>query len=247
MKGLEDKVALVTGSGRGIGAETAKRLAEEGAKVVVSDVDMEPVNEVVEEIEEEGGEAMGIELDVTDLEDVQEKIKKIVDEHGGLHILINNAGITSDSLLAKMDEDQFDSVINVNLKGVFNCSREAAKVMLDQEEGVILNASSVVGLYGNVGQTNYAATKWGVIGMTKTWAKELGGKGIRVNAVAPGFTKTRMVDSVPDKVLDSLRDDTPLGRLAEPEEIADVYTFLASEEASFITGDVIDVSGGLVL
>lgn len=247
MKGLEGKVALVTGSGRGIGKETAKRLAEESCKVVICDIDVDVVDEAVEEVKEEGGEVLGLEMDVTDIDSVKEGIEKTVDEFGSLDILVNNAGITADALLAKMEEEKFDSVINVNLKGVFNCGREAAKVMLDQGEGVILNASSIVGLYGNIGQTNYAATKWGVIGMTKTWAKELGPKGIRVNAVAPGFTKTRMVESVPDKVIESLEGDTPLRRLAEPEEIADVYTFLASNEASFITGEVIDVSGGLVL
>lgn len=247
MKGLEDKVVLVTGSGRGIGKETAKRFAGEGAKTVVCDIDMETVDETVDEIEEEGGEALGIELDVTDLERVETVMERIVDEYGSLDVLINNAGITADSLLVKMSEEQFDKVLNVNLKGVFNCGREAAKIMIEQEEGVILNASSISGVYGNVGQTNYAATKFGVIGITKTWAKELGPKGIRVNAVAPGFTKTRMLDTVPDKVLDSLEDDTPLRRLGEPEEIADVYVYLASDEASYITGEVIEVTGGLVI
>ncbi len=247
MKGLEDKVVLVTGSGRGIGKETAKRFAGEGAKTVVCDIDMETVDGTVDEIEEEGGEALGLEVDVTDLERVETVMERIVDEFGSLDVLINNAGITADSLLVKMSEEQFDKVLDVNLKGVFNCGREAAKIMIEQEEGVILNASSISGVYGNVGQTNYAATKFGVIGITKTWAKELGPKGIRVNAVAPGFTKTRMLDTVPDKVLDNLGDDTPLRRLGEPEEIADVYVYLASDEASYITGEVIEVTGGLVI
>ncbi|KXA97256.1 3-oxoacyl-ACP synthase [candidate division MSBL1 archaeon SCGC-AAA259I09] len=247
MKGLKDKVVLVTGSGRGIGKKTAKKFAEEGAKVVIGDVDTESVTETVEEIEGEGRDAMGVELDVTNLEGVEKVMQKIVDEFGGLDVLVNNAGITADSLLVKMSEDQFDRVVDVNLKGTFNCGREAAKLMLEQGSGVILNASSVSGVYGNIGQTNYVATKFGVIGMTKTWAKELGPKGIRVNAVAPGYTKTRMLDSVPEKVLDNIREDTPMKRLGEPEEIANVYAYLASKEASYINGEVVEVTGGLVM
>ncbi|KXA94675.1 3-oxoacyl-ACP synthase [candidate division MSBL1 archaeon SCGC-AAA259I07] len=247
MKGLKDKVVLVTGSGRGIGKKTAKKFAEEGAKVVIGDVDTESVTETVEEIEGEGRDAMGVELDVTNLEGVEKVMQKIVDEFGGLDVLVNNAGITADSLLVKMSEDQFDRVVDVNLKGTFNCGREAAKLMLEQGSGVILNASSVSGVYGNIGQTNYVATKFGVIGMTKTWAKELGPKGIRVNAVAPGYTKTRMLDSVPEKVLDNIREDTPMKRLGEPEEIANVYAYPASKEASYINGEVVEVTGGLVM
>lgn len=247
MKGLSGKIAFITGSGRGIGAATAEKFAKEGTKAVVSDIDVESVEETVNDIEEKGGNAYGMKLDVTDLEEVEDTIQEIVDEFDRLDILVNNAGLTADSILTEMSEEQFDKVTSINLRGVFNCGREAAKVMIEQESGVILNASSISGIFGNVGQTNYAATKFGVIGMTKTWAKELGPKGIRVNAVAPGFTKTRMLETVPEKVLDKMQNETPLGRLGEPEEIANTYAFLASEEASYINGEVVSVTGGLVI
>ncbi|MTI46673.1 3-oxoacyl-ACP reductase FabG [Sporosalibacterium faouarense] len=244
---LKDKVAIVTGSGRGIGEFTAKRYAEEGAKVVVADVNEDHIKQVVEEIKAEGGEALGMVVDVTNKSKVDEMIEKTIEEFGKLDILVNNAGITADSTLLKMSEDQWDKVIDVNLKGVYNCGQAAAKVMADQGSGVILNASSVVGLYGNYGQTNYAATKWGVIGMTKTWAKELGKKGIRVNAVAPGFILTPMVKKMPDKVLDMMKKKSPLGLLGEPEDIANAYLYLASDEARFITGSVLEITGGVIL
>jgi 3-oxoacyl-[acyl-carrier protein] reductase len=174
-------------------------------------------------------------------------VDKAVRVFGRLDILVNNAGITSDNQLYKMTEEQWDNVIAVNLKGVFNCAQAAAGVMMEQGSGVILNASSVVGIYGNFGQTNYAATKWGVIGMTKTWAKELGRKGIRVNAVAPGFILTPMTEKMPEKVLDMMKDKAPIKRLGTPEDIANAYAFLASDEASFITGAVLSVDGGIVL
>jgi 3-oxoacyl-[acyl-carrier protein] reductase len=195
-------------------------------------------------------------VDVTDRQSVQVWVDGVVGTHGRVDVLVNNAGITRDALLVRVKEGQllkqmpetaFDAVIAVNLKGVFNCTQAVAPVMIAQQSGVILNASSVVGLYGNFGQTNYAATKAAVIGMTKTWARELGRYGIRVNAVAPGFILTEMVRNMPEKVLDGMRQKTPLGRLGEPDEIAGVYLWLASDEASFVHGATISADGGIVL
>lgn len=244
---LLDKVAIITGAGRGIGEATAKKFVQEGAKVVIADISQADVDRTVEEIKAMGGEAIGAIVDVTSLESVNKMVKETVEKYGKLDIIVNNAGITADNTLVKMSEAEFDRVIDVNLKGVYNCGQEAAKVMTEQGGGVILNASSVVGVYGNFGQTNYAATKWGVIGMTKTWAKELGKKGVRVNAVAPGFILTPMTEKMPEKVLDMMKDKAPLKRLGTPEDIANAYTFLASDEASFITGAVLEVTGGVVL
>ena len=244
---LKDKVAIVTGAGRGIGEATAKKFAVEGAKIVVADINEYDINRVVEEIKAEGGEAIGLVVDVTKRDKVDEMVEKSVEALGSLDIIVNNAGITADSTLLKMTEDQWDRVIQVNLKGFYNCGQAAAKIMTQQGKGVILNATSVVGLYGNYGQTNYAATKWGVIGMTKTWAKELGKKGVRVNAVAPGFILTPMTEKMPEKVLTMMADKAPIKRLGTPEDIANAYTYLASDEASFVTGSVLEVTGGIVL
>ncbi|MDF2545572.1 MAG: 3-oxoacyl-[acyl-carrier-protein] reductase [Anaerosolibacter sp.] len=244
---LKDKVAIVTGGGRGIGETTCLRFAEEGAKVVVADLNAADVQNVVEKIKAAGGEAVGMPVNVTDREQVDKMVGDAVAQYGRLDIIVNNAGITADAKLEKMTEEQWDRVIDVNLKGVFNCSQAAAKVMTGQGSGVILNASSVVGVYGNFGQTNYAATKWGVIGMAKSWAKELGPKGVRVNAVAPGFIMTPMTEKMPEKVLDMMKDKSPLKSLGYPEDIANAYVFLASDEARFITGTVLSVDGGVVL
>ncbi len=244
---LKDKVAIVTGSGRGIGESTAKKFAFEGAKVVVSDINEADVNKIVEEINGAGGEAIGIVTNVVDRDQVDKMFEEVLEKFGKIDILVNNAGITADSKLVKMTEEQFDKVIAVNLKGVYNCGQAAAKIMTEQGNGVILNASSVVGIYGNFGQTNYAATKWGVIGMTKSWAKELGRKGVRVNAVAPGFIMTPMTEKMPDKVLDIMKGKSPLGMLGYPDDIANAYTYLASDEAKFVTGTVLSVDGGVVL
>ncbi len=239
---MQKKTVVITGGANGIGKKTAELFVEAGSDVVIADYD--------EEAGEKAAEEIGVEfyqVDVSDLSAVQEMFNYLDEKWEELNIVINNAGITADGFLVKMDESDWDRVIDVNLKGVFNCGREAAKRMLDQESGVIINASSVVGVYGNVGQTNYAASKFGVVGLTKTWAKELGAKGVRVNAVAPGFVNTDMVEDVPDKILDNIRDDTPLARLGEPEEIAEAYFYLASDKASYVNGTVLNVDGGLVL
>lgn len=244
---LKDKVAIITGGGRGIGEATAKKFVEEGAKVVIADVNQEDTDKVVKAINGHGGEAIGVVVDVTDQAQVEKVVADTVDQFGKLDIIVNNAGITADAQLVKMTEEQFDKVIAVNLKGVYNCGQAAAKVMKEQGRGVILSASSVVGIYGNFGQSNYAATKWAVIGMTKTWAKELGRKGVRANAVAPGFIATPMVKKMPEKVIDMMKGKAPLQRLGTPEDVANLYAFLASDEASFITGTVVSVDGGVVL
>ncbi|AOM84287.1 3-oxoacyl-[acyl-carrier-protein] reductase [Salisediminibacterium beveridgei] len=246
MKRLENHITIITGAGRGIGETTALKFASEGATVVVVDLNEADINHVVESIQKLEGKAIGILCNVTDREQVNNLIEKTVATYGRIDSVINNAGITADSTLVKMEEQQFDSVIDVNLKGVFNVGQRTAQVMKEQKSGVILNASSVVGLYGNFGQTNYAATKWGVIGMTKSWAKELGKHHVRVNCVAPGFIMTPMTEKMPDKVLDMMSGKSPLGRLGTPEDIANAYAFLASSEASFITGTVLSVDGGVV-
>jgi 3-oxoacyl-[acyl-carrier protein] reductase len=244
---LKDKVAIITGAGRGIGEETAKKFSEEGAKVIVADLNESDIFEVVNAIEAEGGQAYGQVCNVTDREHVDAMLKATIEKYGRIDVVVNNAGITADSTLVKMDESQWDRVIDVNLKGVFNVGQAAALIMKEQGGGVILNASSVVGLYGNFGQTNYAATKWGVIGMTKSWAKELGRSNIRVNAVAPGFILTPMTEKMPEKVLDMMKSKSLLGDLGTPRDIANAYAFLASDEARFITGTVLSVDGGVVL
>lgn len=244
---LKDKVAMVTGSARGIGYATALKFAREGARVVVCDLDVEAINAVVEEIRAGGGEALGCRLDVTDTATITATVNAVMDRYGRIDTLVNNAGIVDDAQLRKMSEQQFDRVLDINLKGTFNCTKAVVEIMVAQGSGVILNASSVVGIYGNFGQTNYAASKFAVIGMVKTWARELGRKGIRANAVCPGFVETSILKSIPDKVMQALVDRVPLGRLAKPEEIANTYAFLASDEASYINGAVIEVSGGATI
>ncbi len=240
---LKDKVALITGAAKGIGFATAKRFAQEGAKVMIADVNPEAVKAAVEQIP--GSEAYV--MNVTDRASIQAAVDRIMQEHGHIDILINNAGITQDARLVKMTEAQFDAVIDVNLKGVFNCTQLVVPHMLDAGRGAIVNASSVVGIYGNFGQTNYSATKFGVIGFTKTWARELGAKGIRVNAVCPGFIATEMVKAMPENILKDIERRSWLGRLGTPEEMANVYLFLASDEASYVNGVALEASGGISL
>jgi len=244
---LVDKVAIITGAGRGIGQATALKFASEGSKVVVCDVSPEWIEDTVAQVIAMGGQAMGFKVDVRMLPELRTMVDAVVERWGRVDCLVNNAGIVMDSQLKNMTDEQFDNVIEINLKGVYNCTRAVVDTMLKQQSGVILNASSIVGLYGNYGQTNYAASKFGVIGMVKTWAKELGRRGIRANAVCPGFVETAIIKSVPERVIRALEERVPLGRLAKPEEIANTFAFLASDEASYINGAVIEVSGGLTL
>ncbi len=247
MKRLEGKVSLITGAAQGIGEATALKFAREGAIVVVCDVQQAGIDQVVAQCEAAGAQAAGYIMDVTNREQVESVVAQVKERFGRIDVLINNAGITQDARLQKMTLAQFDRVIDVNLRGVFHCAQTVADVMVAQGSGSIVNASSVVGIYGNFGQTNYAATKFGVIGFTKTWSRELGAKGVRVNAVAPGFITTPMAKAMPENVLQSMEAKVPLKRLGEPEEIANVYAFLASDEASYINGAVISVDGGMTI
>jgi 3-oxoacyl-[acyl-carrier protein] reductase len=246
---LKGKVAVITGSAGGIGLATACRFALEGAAVVLADLKADALERARTQVLAAAGDAEVITttVDVTHGDQVAEMVGAALDRFGRIDCLVNNAGITSDARLVKMTDDQFDRVIAVNLKGVYRCTKAVADPMIRQGAGVILNASSVVGLYGNFGQTNYAATKAGVIGFTKTWARELGPKGIRVNAICPGFIRTPILDTIPDAVIQKMVDKVPLGRLGGPEEIASVYAFLASDDASYVNGAVIEVSGGIQL
>jgi 3-oxoacyl-[acyl-carrier protein] reductase len=240
---LKDKVAIITGAAKGIGFATAKRFAQEGAKVMIADVSPEAVEAAATLIP--GSEAYV--MNVTDRASIEATVDQIMQRHGRIDVLINNAGITQDARLVKMTEAQFDTVIDVNLKGVFNCTQLVVPHMLVAGKGAVVNASSVVGIYGNFGQTNYSATKFGVIGFTKTWARELGPKGIRVNAVCPGFIATEMVKAMPENILKDIEGRSWLGRLGTPEEMANVYLFLASDEASYVNGIALEASGGISL
>ncbi|MEJ2792694.1 3-oxoacyl-ACP reductase FabG [Iodobacter sp. LRB] len=244
---LKDKVAIITGSASGIGQATAVKFAAEGAKVVVCDVNQSGIDVVVSSLVQSGAVAVGYVVDVTNKTQIAEMVAAVKAQFGRIDVLVNNAGIVQDAQLIKMTEDQFDRVIDINLKGVYNCARAVVDTMVEQGSGVILNASSVVGVYGNFGQTNYAAAKFGVIGFVKTWAKELGKKGIRANAVCPGFVATPILKAMPEKVIQAMEDRVPMKRMAQPEEIANVYAFLASDEASYINGAAIEVTGGLTL
>lgn len=252
--GLKDKVVIVTGAAAGIGRATALRFAREGARVAGWDV-KDAGAEFIEAVEAAGGDGSFHVVNVADAEAVSGAVGQIVEKWGGVDVLVNNAGVLRDGMLVKykdgelkgvMSDEQFDAVVDVNLKGVFVCTRAVAPKMIERGGGVVLNASSVVGLYGNFGQTNYIATKAGVIGMTKVWARELGRYGIRVNAVAPGFIATEMIAAMPANVLETMKSHTPMGRLGRPEEIAEAYVWLASEAASFVSGTVLSVDGGVV-
>ena len=247
MKRLQNKVSIITGAAQGIGLATALKFAKEGAIVVICDLNQEAINDAVKQCLAVDAQAVGYLMDVTQRDTVDAVVAKVKAQFGRIDVLVNNAGITKDARLLKMTIEQFDRVIDVNLRGVFHCAQAVADIMVAQGQGVILNASSVVGIYGNFGQTNYAAAKFGVIGFTKTWSRELGPKGIRVNAVAPGFIHTPILATVPDQVLKEMESRVPLKRLGQPEEIANVYAFLASDEASYVNGAVIEVSGGMTV
>ena len=246
MNRLKNKVAIITGGANGIGKATAIRFAEEGAALAIWDVNETKGAETVKELQILGAKAQFFEVNTVHLGEVEQAAAAVVAAFGTIDILINNAGITRDASLMKMTEEQFDLVIDVNLKGVFNCTKAVAPYMIEKQYGRIVQASSVVGLYGNYGQTNYVASKSGVIGMTKVWARELGRKGITVNAIAPGFIATEMVLTIPEKVIAAIQERTPLGRMGMPEEVANAYLFLASDEASFINGVVLSVDGGMI-
>jgi len=244
---LKDKVAIITGAARGIGQATAVKFAQEGARVVVCDLKPEWLTESVSLCQAAGVEAIGCAADVRDMKSLEAMVAATLAKWGRIDCLVNNAGIVADAQMKNMTEEQFDNVIEINLKGVYNCTKAVVNTMLAQQSGVILNASSIVGLYGNFGQTNYAASKFAVIGMMKTWARELGRKGIRANAICPGFISTSILTSIPDKVLKALEEKVPMGRLGKPEEVANTFAWLASDEASYINGAVIEVSGGLTI
>ena len=239
---LENKIAIITGAGRGIGKATAHRYSEEGATVIIAEFDEQSGQETANSI---GGHFF--KADISSQNSVTSLFKYVKKKFNRLNILVNNAGILNDSTLKKMESDQFDSVMNVNLRGTYLCGKAAANIMIEQKSGVILNAASVVAHNGNFGQTNYVASKTGVIGMTKVWARELGKDGIRVNAIAPGFIQTDMTANMPEKIIRMMGDKVPLRRWGKPEEVANAYTFLASNNASYITGTVLNVDGGVVV
>jgi len=244
---LTDKVAIITGGANGIGKAAVEVFVNEGAKVVIADFAEEQGKQLESELLEKNYDVLFVKLNVANKESVQNMVDTVLSKYGKIDILINNAGITKDAMLVKMTEEDFDRVLDVNLKGVFNCTQAVVPHMVAQGYGKVINTSSVSGVYGNVGQTNYAATKAAVVGMTKTWAKELGRKGINVNAVAPGFTKTSMTEKMPEKVLTYMESIVSLQRLGNPKDIANAYLFLASDESSYVNGHVLHVDGGIMM
>lgn len=243
---LKGKIALVTGASRGIGKQTAITLASHGATVIVNyNGSKDKAEEVVKQIIDNGGQAAVYRCNVADYHAVEIMMKDIVNEYGGLHILVNNAGVTKDGLLMKMSEEDYDIVVDTNLKGAFNCIRHISRQMIKQKGGRIINLSSVVGVYGNAGQMNYSASKAGIIGITKSVAKELGSRGITVNAVAPGFIVTEMTDAMPEEAKNKVAEHIAMKRLGQPIDVANVIAFLASDQAGYVTGQVICIDGGM--
>ena len=244
---LEGRKALITGAAQGIGKTVALLLASEGADVAVSDINIELATETCLEIEKMGRRSVAIEGNVADSNSAETMVKEAAEKLGGLDILVNNAGITKDSLILRMKEDDWDAVINVNLKGTFNCTKAAVKLMSKQRSGKIVNIASIVGLMGNAGQANYAASKAGVIGLTKTTAREFAARGITVNAVAPGFIATAMTEAIPEKAKQELNAQIPMGRLGLPADVAEAVLFLSGAGADYITGQVLSVNGGMYM
>lgn len=247
MKRLDKKVAIITGGAAGIGAATAEKFAAEGAITIIWDLDEVRGNEFAKKQASEGKTVVFAKVNTAKYDEIEVAAKAVIAKYGKIDILINNAGITRDSSLKKMTPELWQQVIDVNLTGVFYCTKIISEYMVEKNYGRIVNASSVVALYGNFGQTNYVATKAGLIGMTKTWARELGRKGITVNAIAPGFIATEMVAKMPENVIDGMKSKVPAGRLGEPEEIASAYLFLASDEAAYINGTTLSVDGGMTI
>ncbi|MBM7620712.1 3-oxoacyl-[acyl-carrier protein] reductase [Bacillus tianshenii] len=243
---LAGKVAIITGAANGLGLEAARVFLREGAKVAMVDYDAVAGEKRVSELQAEG-EATFYQVDVSNQAQVVEMVRMVKERFGKIDILINNAGITKDNMLLKMSNEDFQKVMDINVNGVFNCTQAVVPHMLEQGQGKIINTSSVSGVYGNVGQTNYAASKAAVVGMTKSWAKEFGRKGINVNAVAPGFVETSMVETVPEKVIQGLLQVIPLQRLGKPSDIANAYLFLASDESDYVNGTVLHVDGGIMM
>lgn len=244
---LKDKVALVTGGAQGIGRAIGLRFADEGARVAVADVNLESAQKTAEEIAGKGVESLAVKGSVADISEVETMVKTALDKWGRIDILVNNAGITKDNLVLRMTEAEWDAVLNINLKGVFNCTKVVCRGMLKQRSGRIVNIASVVGQMGNAGQVNYAASKGGVIALTKTCAREFSSRGVTVNAIAPGFIRTRMTEVLTDQQKEALKQQIPLGRLGEPEDVAAVCAFLASEDAAYLTGQVLGVNGGMYM
>lgn len=244
---LKDKVAIITGGGNGIGKETVLTFSKEGATVIIADYNEQAGNETLEQLKSNGGKGMFIKVDVSDYDSVKKMVEEVIEQFKRIDILINNAGITQDALLKKMTPEAWQKVVDINLTGVFNCTKAVIDKMLEQGQGKIINTSSVSGVYGNVGQTNYAAAKAGVVGMTKSWAKELGPKGINVNAVAPGFIETSLIQTIPEHIIERIKQQIPLKRLGKPQDIARAYLYLASEDGDYINGTVLHVDGGIVM
>ncbi len=256
---VKNKVVIITGAGSGIGRETAILFVKHGARVVVTDIDekagKETVDDILKELEQYRhlkhpdctGDAYFAKLDISNREQLQQVVQDVLNRYGKIDVLINNAGIIKDDLITKMTEEEWDKVIDIDLKGPFNCIQAVVNDMIKHGNGEIINVSSIVGIYGNVGQVNYASAKAGLIGMTKTLAKELGKKGVRVNAIVPGFIRTPMTSKVPDKILEMMKEKTPLKRLGEPKDVAYALLFLASDEANFINGAIVPVDGGLII